>query len=65
MSPPTRAPSPIPRFITTRCIPKVMWRRSGGVSPTSSVDCAGQKSPLPTPVTVAATNACQGSWTNG
>ena len=39
--PPTSAPSPMPRFITTRCIPNVMWRSPGGVRPTSSVDCAG------------------------
>jgi hypothetical protein len=28
------------------------------------VDWAGQKKPLPTPVTVAAANACQGSCTS-
>ena len=27
MSPPTRAPSPMPRFITTRCIANAAWRR--------------------------------------
>ena len=63
ISPPTSAPTPIPRFIITRCIANVAWRRSGGESAASSVDCAGQKKPLPTPVTTAARKPCHGACT--
>ena len=41
----------MPRFIITRCIANVAWRRCGGESAASIVDWAGQKKPLPIPVT--------------
>ena len=65
MSPPVSAPSPSPRFITTRCIPNAAGRCSGEVRPAMSVDWEGQKPPTPTPVTAATRNPCQASWTSG
>ena len=64
MSPPMSAPRPMPRFIITRCIANVAWRRSGGESEASSVDCAGQKKPVPIPTTAAARNPCHGTSTS-
>ena len=64
MSPPVSAPSPIPRFITTRCVAKAGGRCSGGVRPAMRVDCDGQKPPTPIPLTTATTNPCHGSWTS-
>ena len=63
--PPASPPSPMPRFITTRCIAKATGRFSGGVSPAISVDCAGQKAPLPMPIVAEARKPCQCSWMNG
>ena len=65
MRPPASAPSPIPRFITTRCIAKAAGRSEGAVRPAISVDCDGQKPPTPTPVIIATANPCHASCTNG
>ena len=65
MSPPARAPRPIPRFITIRCIANAAGRSWGVVRPAISVDCDGQKPPTPTPVIAATRNPCQASCTNG
>ena len=64
ISPPASAPRPMPRFITTRCIANAAGRCSGGVRPAISVDCAGQKKPMPIPVTAATRKPCHGSWTS-
>ena len=64
MKPPATPPRPMPRFITTRCIANVAERCARVVSPASSVDCAGQKSPFPIPVTALARKPCQGLSTN-
>ena len=63
MNPPVSAPSPMPRFITTRCIANADGRWSRGVSPVISVDCDGQKPPTPIPLTIATRKPCHGSWT--
>ena len=49
ISPPTRPPSPMPRFIVTRCCANAAGRRSAGVSADRSVPWLGQKAPLPVP----------------
>ena len=64
MKPPATPPRPMPRFITTRCIANVAERCARVVSPVRSVDCAGQKRPLPIPVTALAAKPCQALSTN-
>ena len=63
--PPASPPSPIPRFIITRCVAKAVCRLSGGVRPAIRLDWLGQKPPLPIPAIAAAPKACHGSVTNG
>ena len=53
IKPPTSAPRPMPRFMTTRCMAKAAGRCSGAVWPVMSVDCEGQKPPTPIPLTTA------------
>jgi hypothetical protein len=64
MKPPTTPPRPIPRFITTRCMANVAERCARVVRPASRVDWAGQKNPLPMPVTALARKPCDGLCTN-
>jgi hypothetical protein len=58
ISPPTRPPSPMPRFIVTRCCANAAGRRSAGVSADRSVPWLGQKAPLPVPASAFSRNAC-------
>jgi len=48
-----QANSPMPRFITTRCMANADGRWSGRVRPVMSVDCDGQKPPTPIPLTAS------------
>jgi hypothetical protein len=57
------APTPIPKFATTRCMAKAGVRRSSGVKAAISVDWDGQKNALPTPASAMDRKPCHGRWT--
>jgi hypothetical protein len=63
--PPTRPPSPIPRFRVTRWSANAPCRRTCGARPARSDDWLGQKPAFPIPATIAARTACQGWRTSG
>ena len=58
-------PSPIPRFIVTRCCANAACRRAAGVRREMSVDWLGQKPALPAPSIAIRTNASHGTRTSG
>ncbi len=58
-----RPPIPIPRFIVTRCIAKTTGRCARVASPERSVDCEGQKAPLPIPIVADARKPSQAEST--
>ena len=58
-------PSPMPRFIVTRCCANAAWRRAWGVRREISVDWLGQNPALPAPSTIISAKACHGARTSG